>query len=258
MAVARLHTPPEHYTGAIVDALAAEHHSSHPIPSLAIVGSVRDIEERIKTMLTPGKTFRTRPTLTAAIIASLLALATVPTALVLTVRGQTPPPMQAAAPPTVDSEQTEQPRFAARTFNSDLSFDVYAQDTYSPVKELIGHIPSAVPLKIPTCWMWQVQPIGPVEDWNLLIREIDREEIPGLMLRGVEITDSELKKLAGLARLRSLDLGLTGGRPIRQITDAGWESLKGMSHLEQLNLQGTGIADGGLEHVWGLTSLQDL
>lgn len=172
--------------------------------------------------------------------------------------------MQAAAPPTVDSEQTEQPRFAARTFNSDLSFDVYAQDTYSPVKELIGHTPSAVPLKIQTCWMWQVRPIGPVEDWNLLIREIDREEIPGLMLRGVEVTDSELKKLAGLARLRSLDLGLTGARPIRPITDAGWESLKGMAclgtmpHLRALILSGTQITDAALEHIKSMTELQDL
>lgn len=126
MAVARLHTPPEHYTGAIVDALAAEHHSSHPIPSLAIVGSVRDIEERIKTMLTPGKTFRTRPTLTAAVVASLIALVTVPTALVLTARGQTPPTLTVDKS-TTDSEKVDQPRYGARTFNSKMAFEVVTQ-----------------------------------------------------------------------------------------------------------------------------------
>lgn len=53
MAVAHLSAPPEHYTGAIVDALVAERRSARPISSLAIVGSVKDIEERIKTMLRP-------------------------------------------------------------------------------------------------------------------------------------------------------------------------------------------------------------
>ncbi|MHA2315678.1 MAG: M56 family metallopeptidase, partial [Candidatus Hermodarchaeia archaeon] len=66
MAIAQLSTPPEHYTGAIVEALAAERRSARPIPTLAIVGSVKDIEERIKTMLRPGKKFYKRPSLMAA------------------------------------------------------------------------------------------------------------------------------------------------------------------------------------------------
>jgi beta-lactamase regulating signal transducer with metallopeptidase domain len=89
MAVVNLSTPPEQYTGAIVEALATERHSARPIPSLAIVGSVRDIEERIKTMLRPGKKFYESPSLVAVTIAMLLALLIVPMALVLTVRAGT-------------------------------------------------------------------------------------------------------------------------------------------------------------------------
>ena len=76
MAVVHLSEPAEHYTGAIVDALVAERQSAHPIPSLAIVGSVKDIEERIKTMLKPGKKFYKRPSLIAVIVVLAVALAT--------------------------------------------------------------------------------------------------------------------------------------------------------------------------------------
>ncbi len=89
MAVAQLSAPPEHYTDAIVEALAAERRSAHPVPSLAIVGSVKDIEERIKTMLRPGKKFYKRPSVIAAMSILLIATLTVPTALVLTARAGT-------------------------------------------------------------------------------------------------------------------------------------------------------------------------
>lgn len=272
MAVARLHTLPEHYTGAIVDALAAEHHSSHPIPSLAIVGSVRDIEERIKTMLTPGKTFRTRPTLLAAIVASLIALVTVPTALVLTARGQVP-----STPEPAKSDGTDKPRFAARTFNSQAAFNVWVQDTYSVwTRKQIGRTPSETPLEIPACWIWGVQPSAPADDWDLLTREIDRNGIPGLTLVGVS-ADSVLKQVAGLAELRSLELmgdsgitdtgleyigGMTGLQALalsfRPITDAGLEHLKGMTGLVALHLTGTRVTDAGLEHLKDCTQLQIL
>jgi ankyrin repeat protein len=89
MAVAHLSMAPEHYTGAIVEAIAAERRSAHPVPSLAIVGSVKDIEERIRTMMRPEKNFYKRPSVIAATVVSLLAILTVPTALVLTVRATT-------------------------------------------------------------------------------------------------------------------------------------------------------------------------
>ena len=88
MAVAQLSMAPEHYTGAIVEALATERRSARPIPTLAIVGSVKDIEERIKTMLRPGKKFYKRPSLVAATAILLVALLTVPTSFVLTARAE--------------------------------------------------------------------------------------------------------------------------------------------------------------------------
>jgi len=92
MAVVHLSAPPEQYTGAIVEALATERRSVRPIPSLAIVGSIKDIEERIKTMLRPGKKFYKRPSLIASTTVLLVAFLTVPTALVLTARAQTDAP----------------------------------------------------------------------------------------------------------------------------------------------------------------------
>jgi hypothetical protein len=53
------------------------------------VGSVKDIEERIKTMLRPGKKFYKRPSLMAAVAVFLLAFLMVPTAIVLTARAET-------------------------------------------------------------------------------------------------------------------------------------------------------------------------
>ena len=97
MVVAQLSTTPEHYTDAIVEALAAERRSAHPVPSLAIVGSVKDIEERIRTMLRPGKKFYKRPSSVAAVVVLLIALLIVPTALVLTARAETKPKAAATA-----------------------------------------------------------------------------------------------------------------------------------------------------------------
>jgi ankyrin repeat protein/beta-lactamase regulating signal transducer with metallopeptidase domain len=100
MAVVHLSTPPERYTGAIVEALATERQSAHSVPSLAIVGSVKDIEERIRTMLKPGKKFYRGPNVVTMTVVLLLAFLTVPTALVLTAEAQ---------------EKTTAEPFAART-----------------------------------------------------------------------------------------------------------------------------------------------
>ena len=88
MAIARLGTRAKDYSGAIVDTLITEYESTRPVPSLAVAGPVKNIEERIKAMLRPGKKFSGRPSLIAVTIALLLALLTVPTALVLTARAR--------------------------------------------------------------------------------------------------------------------------------------------------------------------------
>jgi hypothetical protein len=84
MVIARLHTTPKDYSTAIVETLARAGESARPVPSLAVAGPLRHIEERIKTMLRPGGRFYRRPSLAAAVVVILVALATVPTAVVLT------------------------------------------------------------------------------------------------------------------------------------------------------------------------------
>ncbi len=88
MAIARLNASPRDYSTAIVETLAAKHESIRPVPSLAVAGPVSNIEERIKTIMKPGKKFYKCPSLIAATIVLLLAVLTVPTALVLTARAE--------------------------------------------------------------------------------------------------------------------------------------------------------------------------
>ncbi len=89
MAIASLGAEARDYSSAIVEILVSEHRQNRPVPSLAVAGSVRNVEERIKTMMTPGRKFYKRPSLVAATVALLLALLTAPTAFVLTARAQT-------------------------------------------------------------------------------------------------------------------------------------------------------------------------
>jgi cytohesin len=89
MTIARLNARPEEYGEAIIETLAAKYDQARPVPSLAVAGQIKNIEERIKTMLRPGKKFYKRPTLAVAIVALVIALLTVPTALVLTARAGT-------------------------------------------------------------------------------------------------------------------------------------------------------------------------
>ncbi|MCX5644776.1 MAG: M48 family metalloprotease [Phycisphaerae bacterium] len=251
MAIVHLNTPPEHYTGAIVDALAAERRSPHRIPSLAIVGSVKDIEERIKTMLKPGKKFRKHPSLAGATVALLIALVTIPTALVLTARGQVQLRSQSAEEPAATVQKPELPRFAARPFNSRMAFKVVVMETQSfmaPRREL--STPSIAPLDIPACYIWWVQPSASVKDWDLLAREIGENKVPGLKLDAA--TDSDVRHLAGLTDLRWLDLSGT------QVGDAGLADLKGLKALEFLYLDDTQVTDLGLERLKGLTTLRRL
>ncbi|MEN6574851.1 MAG: M56 family metallopeptidase [Phycisphaerales bacterium] len=84
MAIARLGVQPTDYSRAIVETLLNEHNSLRQVPSLAVAGPVKNIEERIKTMLHPGKKFYRRPSLFATAFVLLLALLIVPTTLALT------------------------------------------------------------------------------------------------------------------------------------------------------------------------------
>ena len=84
MAIARFGTAAKDYSRAIVDTLLVERKSAIPVPSLAVAGPVKNIEDRIKTIMESGKRFYKRPSLIAAIVVLVLAGITVPTTIALT------------------------------------------------------------------------------------------------------------------------------------------------------------------------------
>ena len=86
MAIARLQAEPRDYSRALVEALSLQRQSNRFVPSLAIAGPARHIEERIKTMLRPGRQFYRHPSLPATVVAVTLALIAVPTTWALTNR----------------------------------------------------------------------------------------------------------------------------------------------------------------------------
>jgi len=96
MAIAHLGTQARDYSDAIVNILISESESTRPVPSLAVAGPVKNIEERIKTMLKPGKKFYKRPSLPVAAVVILTALLSAPTTVVLTVRAEDHPTTESA------------------------------------------------------------------------------------------------------------------------------------------------------------------
>lgn len=256
MAIAHLGARPKDYSAAIVSTLIQAQESTRPVPSLAVAGPVKNIEERIRAMLRPGREFHTRPSLTVAAIVVLIALLAVPTTVILTAGAQAQPASQTASQPAADSEKPEQPRYAARTFNSTIALDVWrrAGPRWSRGWWGLGRTPSSTPLEIPACYIWWVRPAPGrgVKDWDLLVGEIKEKKVPGLVVpAGARLTDSDLKRLADCTGLEFLVL--SGG-----VTDAGLELVKGMTGLLYLDLNAAEIGDAGLEHLKGLTKLECL
>ncbi|MBN2211640.1 MAG: M56 family metallopeptidase, partial [Sedimentisphaerales bacterium] len=85
-AIAKLRTAPQKYCSAIVDVLLAQQTARRPVPTLAVAGPVKNIEDRIKTALTPGRRFTTRPAPRAVLAITLLAALIVPTTIALSSR----------------------------------------------------------------------------------------------------------------------------------------------------------------------------
>ena len=87
MVIAGLGTDPKQYGEAIVNLLEAEYRATQAAPSLAIAGRLSNIEQRIRTLLNPNRRFSRRPSLMALATTVLAAAIVLPTALVLTARG---------------------------------------------------------------------------------------------------------------------------------------------------------------------------
>jgi Leucine-rich repeat (LRR) protein len=66
--------------------------------------------------------------------------------------------------------------------------------------------------------------------------------------------DVTLSQIDGATQLRKLCLGLD----CRSITDAALEHLEGLTNLEELDLSGTNVTDAGLQHIKGLRSLKQV
>lgn len=89
-AIAHLKTTPKEYGSAIVEALTMEYRRRMPVPTLAVAGPVKNIEDRIKTIMQPGRRFAARPTMLALISILLLAAVIAPTTVALTSRSAGP------------------------------------------------------------------------------------------------------------------------------------------------------------------------
>jgi beta-lactamase regulating signal transducer with metallopeptidase domain len=83
MAVAILHSPPEEYGSAILNRLADYFEPACPPSSLAISGRAKDLEDRIKSLLRPGRSFSRQPTIPAKVTILLLALLVLPLQVVV-------------------------------------------------------------------------------------------------------------------------------------------------------------------------------
>ena len=86
MAIARLGAKAKDYSSATVNILISEYESTRPVPSLAVAGPVKNIEERIKTIMKPGRKFYKRPSWRAIIVSLLVAVLAVPITVALTKR----------------------------------------------------------------------------------------------------------------------------------------------------------------------------
>lgn len=127
-AIARLGAKPHSYSRAIIETLLVEHKSNGPVPSLAIAGPAKNIEERITTMLRPGKKFYRRPSLLAAACALVLALLIVPTTLALTSRPADKTGAETVAEPTAGQIEQQRAISAEKLKEFTLRLVMYAAE----------------------------------------------------------------------------------------------------------------------------------
>lgn len=116
-----------------------------------------------------------------------------------------------------------------------------------------------------------------IEDLGGSVTRNPQGQITGVNLRGTWVADPDLKNLAQLTELKSLDLSLThitdqGMQEIKglpavedlslyfaeYVTDEGIAAIKDWKHLKRLNLHGTKVGDTGLEHIAGIKTLESL
>ena len=136
--MATLNADPKVYGQAIVAALVAEHEASRSLPSLAVTGRLKNVEDRIKTILSPNRRFLRRPSWTAVTTVVLLAACALPTALVLTARGEpaAAPSEKTAAKPVQNPKADSAKQAAAKSAKSKAKADKAADKAWQPGQTL--------------------------------------------------------------------------------------------------------------------------
>jgi beta-lactamase regulating signal transducer with metallopeptidase domain len=80
-AIARLKISPERYGEAVIEALESKQQMNQPVPEMAITGRIKNLTERIMTIMGPGKKFYQRPSIVTMMISILFALLVIPTSM---------------------------------------------------------------------------------------------------------------------------------------------------------------------------------
>ncbi len=93
------------------------------------------------------------------------------------------------------------------------------------------------------CSGQQEQAIAAIEKLGGDVQVDDNNAVMVVGLVETQVTDADLKGLAGLTQLRALDLQGT------QVTDAGLKELAGLKQLQSLALYGTKVTDAGVREL---------
>lgn len=128
-AIAKLKTTPKEYGGAIVEVLTAEYQNRMAIPSLAVAGPAKNIEDRLKTIMNPKRKFYTRPTFIAFMMILLLASIIIPTTVALIPQKRTP---AFEVSGTVVDAQTGKPIAGATVFDDGYGPEPRQETTTDP------------------------------------------------------------------------------------------------------------------------------
>ena len=131
-------TPPRIYCEAIVGMLAQEYTSRQSTPELAVTGSLKNVKERITTMLTPNRKFCRRPSRAAVVTMLLVAACVLPTALVMTPQiGNAAAQEKSAAPAAVpDSNDAKLAKISTWARGQTMGFRVINADTMEPISDV--------------------------------------------------------------------------------------------------------------------------
>lgn len=131
-------TQPRIYCEAIVEMLAQEYTSRQSTPALAVTGSIKNVKERITTMLTPNRKFCRRPSRAAVVTMLLVAACVLPTALVMTpqIGNAATQDETAKSNAVANSKDIKPAKISTWAAGQTLDFRVINADTKEPIPDV--------------------------------------------------------------------------------------------------------------------------